>query len=156
MVESVGQVRVEITATARALVNELNKSETEVKKTARRITREVDGIDERFAKLSKGIRSGLLNTLGIGSVAAATAGLVALGRNALSAADDLNTAAVNAGIGAERFQRLRFAAEQSDLTAREFEEGFRRLNRRRLMFFLALVSVIYIVTYVVYNLYFYY
>lgn len=50
--------------------------------------------------------------------------------NSLDAADAIGKAADAAGIGVERLQSLRFAAEQSGVSAGQLDDGMKRLNRR--------------------------
>lgn len=95
------------------------------------LARELDRIELTVKRKSKGIKRAL-GAIGAGFAAAsaAAAGLGLVVRNGLRAADALQDNADAAAVAVERYQSLRFAAEQAGVTTTQFDDGMRRLNRR--------------------------
>lgn len=117
---------IKIEATTALLRAELERANKGLDSFGGKVNSRLDKVDKRFQKLGNAVKSSLgLFGIGFGASALAT-----FGRNAINAADQIGAAADRAGFAAERFQRLQFAFEQSDVKSEEFAEGMRRLNRR--------------------------
>jgi len=76
---------------------------------------------DRFAKAS-------LAVVSAAAVAAAGA-MLKLGLDAVTAADDIYMASIRLGIGTEELSRLKYAAEQSDVTFEQLQTSLQRLGR---------------------------
>jgi hypothetical protein len=95
------------------------------------VRRDLAPVGRAFSDLGRSVQSFARNLALIGgAIAGAGAGLIAITKNATSAADEIGKAATGAGIGAEAFQRLGFAAEQSGLSQSDFVAGLTRLNQQ--------------------------
>lgn len=86
--------------------------------------------DKDIEKFEQGINSLKFGLAGlIGSVGAVSAALFGIVKVTADAAEETKLLAMQAGVGAEEFQRLAFAAKLSNISADELALGMRFLNR---------------------------
>ena len=115
-----------INSSTTELRKELNKGTGDVKKFQKSVDKQLASVDNRFASLGKTLR----NTLAIIGIGFGVRELIEFTRGAVALGASIDDAANNAGIGAERLQRLQFAFEQNGVEAREFDRSMQSLNRR--------------------------
>ncbi len=116
----------EVKAKLRGVGVQGDKALSEVARAGRKASKSLLLVDDAAGGL-KSAFSGL----GRRALAVAgPAGLAFLTKRAIDTASAIDIAAKSAGLSAERFQTLRFAATQSGVTALQFEDGIRRLQRR--------------------------
>lgn len=89
----------------------------------------LDRAQGRMKRFSKGINTARASLAGFSAVLSGV-GFTRLVSESISTADSIAKVADSAGIGIERLQSLRFAAEQSGVSAEQLDDGMRRLNRR--------------------------
>lgn len=122
MAADVGGLIGDIGLNVAGLRQDVNQANRELRRGTNRMNRQLGKMRKGVDRVTKGFK------LLAGAVAAGA--LVRLGSNALEAADSVGKLAEQAGFGVERIQTLRFAAEQSGVEARIFDDGIKRLNRR--------------------------
>lgn len=110
---NLGRLTINIGANTSTFEAGMDKAERQARKSAAAIDRAVAGVGKSLAKI------------GVGATAAAVA--VA---KVVESTDQMAKAARAAGLTAEQFQELTFAAERSGVSSKQLEEGMRRLNRR--------------------------
>lgn len=107
-----------LTIDIEARLAQFQDSMNRVERTANRTSR---SIDSAFGKLS-----GTLATLGLGISAGA---LVAFGKSAIDAFDDIGKASQRVGVSVESLSAFRFAADLADVSVEEFNTGLRQLAK---------------------------
>ena len=134
MAENVQSLLLRVDATTELLRRELAKAAAETdqwaertKKGADRAGAAIDGTSKNFLGLSKaadfakGAIGGLLGSLSIGAV-------VSIGRATLEFADNLDAAAEQAGLSAERYQTLREGLRSLEVDGEKADNIFKRLQ----------------------------
>jgi len=132
-----------LTADAKGFVGEVKLSKAELDKLgggarkagddAKRLGRDLDTATRSTGGLGaslKGLASSFLNVRTILGTLLGSAGLGLLVNKSVGAADAIAKAADVAGLGAERLQTLRFAADQTGVGAAGLDDSMKRLNRR--------------------------
>lgn len=126
MADDVNNLLLQVDAQVELARRNLHSLEKEVGSFQRQTEKHLDRVDRNFDKLgtSVGKFKTVIATLGVG------VGFAALERGAkgiLDAADDLATAAAQAGVGVERFQTLQAAFRALEIDAAAFDKIMKRL-----------------------------
>ena len=133
MAQTAADLLVRIDASTEQLRRSMNRAERSVSGFSRNSQRQLNQFDRRVDRVSANVaRSlrGMRAAFGAVGVGLSVRALQNFGQSATRAADEIATLSQAAGVGAERLQSLRFAAEQSGLSAGEMDGALRRLNRR--------------------------
>src|SRR5690606_18338871 len=127
MATPIGGITIDIDAKVTKLEESLKRANNDLKKfekktygSTKNIEKNVSGINKSFQMLGASI-AGFAAGIGIRT-------FIDLGRYALGFADDLATAADQAGIGAVRFQSLRETFRILEIDSAAFEKSMVRLN----------------------------
>ncbi len=115
-----------IRANTNLLRADLQRGDRQFSKFTKDTETRLGSLDGKFSAIGRTIR-GSFAAFGVGIGVTA---LSAFAKNAIATADSIGDAAKVAGVGAERFQRLRYVFEQNGAEAREFDDGMQRLTRR--------------------------
>lgn len=107
-----------LTIDIEARLAQFQDSMNRVERTANKTSR---SIDSAFGKLN-----GTLAKLGLGISAGA---LVAFGKSAIDAFDDIGKASQRVGVSVESLSAFRFAADLADVSVEEFNTGLRQLAK---------------------------
>ena len=123
-------VLVRIGATSKALDAAMARTRASVRTSAAGIGGDLQGLDQRVARAMDGM-SRRVRALQRGlAVLTGATGLGLLVKRALDAADSVDKTSQAAGVGVERLQSLRYAAEQTGVGAAGLDDAMVRLNRR--------------------------
>ena len=109
---SLGSLTVDLAANITRFEKALTKAERMAEKKTK-------GIQRTFTRLAGGVGAALVG-----------AGLIKAADSALDFVDAIEKAADRAGIGAEKLQELRFAADQMGISTQQLDDGMRRFTRR--------------------------
>lgn len=123
--ELIETLLVQIEGNSARLRQELSKSGVDVTKFAAKTEADLGRVDSRFSKLGSTVKTGLA-ALGVSLTVTAFA---AFAKSAIDTADAIGEAARAAGIGAERFQKLRVIFGQNGIDAESFDGAMRKLNQ---------------------------
>ncbi|MEM6381082.1 MAG: phage tail tape measure protein [Pseudomonadota bacterium] len=129
MTTDVERLVVAIEAQTRQFERQLNKLEGQVGRSMRRNTASVNRLDRSFKAAALSAEKFMIG-FARGAGAAALAGLPVLAQSAVASVAELGDAADRAGASAESLQIFRRALEQNGASARDADDGFRRLTRR--------------------------
>ncbi len=121
--ETLETLLVQIEGSTSLLREELQRGGADIKAFASKTDADVSKVEQRFRGLGR-------NLAGVFGLSFSVAGLAAFTRSAVQSADAVGEVAAQAGMGAERFQRLQFVFKQNGVEANEFEAAMRSLNTR--------------------------
>jgi hypothetical protein len=130
MTETAADLLVRIDATTESLRRELARADRAVASTDRTISNRLRSVEQSFTKASR-VVSGLAAGITALAGAAAVRSLGRLGRQALTAADDVQTTANAVGVSTTALQTFKFTAEEvADVSAPKAAEALERFARR--------------------------
>jgi len=124
-------------ASYQKLVQDLNKTETEMNKTAAQIDQNTEKLkhhgqtaEEAHAKHAEAAKKAAAAVAGVtAAVAAVGVGLVKMTLDAASAADELNTLSVKTGISTDELQKLQYAAGTVDVSVETVAGAMGKLTK---------------------------
>ena len=125
MSENLAELQVQLqlqTASFEKGVRDMDRQLKRMEKSTDRTNKKMGGLQKALGKVSKGLIAA--------AAAAATAFTVAQARQAIAYADSIAKVADKVGVTTEQLQELRFAAEQSGVSARTLDMALQRFARR--------------------------
>jgi hypothetical protein len=123
------QLLIRIDATTEQLRRELRTAETSTQSFQRITQVNLRNIERSFTRLNGVVRQSLGVFGGLAGVLSVQ-GIVNFGRNALATADEIGKMSDQVGITTTQLQRLRFAADQTGVSASTLDRSLQQFNRR--------------------------
>lgn len=134
MVTGFGALSVEITADATNFTAALKNAEGQLGSTQAKMNRALAALEKGWKSVSAGLKNvlgpvfSLKGALGLLAGGVGVAGLAALTKNAIDAADAIIDMADRIGISTDALQELMYVASMSGLSVENLETGLRKLN----------------------------
>ena len=115
-----------------SLFGSVTVDDEDVKKSLEEIDNTAEQTEVSVGKSLGGMAKSFVKFTAIAGAAVAglVAGLFALTNRVTSAGDEIDKASARAGVGAEAFQELRFAAEQNGMSQQSLERSLQNVNRQ--------------------------
>jgi hypothetical protein len=123
------QLLIRIDATTEQLRRELRTAETSTQSFQRKSQVSLRNIERSFTRLNSVVRQSMGFFGGLAGVLSVQ-GIVNFGRNALATADEIGKMSDQVGITTTQLQRLRFAADQTGVSASTLDRSLQQFNRR--------------------------
>ena len=117
----IGSLTADLKLESAAFIRDMRKAAQETAKSTSQMQKGMASLQKQAASLGTAMK-GFLTIQGI-------RGLVNLGASAVRLADDIGDAATALGVGAEELQRLRYAAEQSDVSVESLDNALKLFQK---------------------------
>lgn len=126
---TIGKLRADMELNSAKFDSRMNAVNRKLSATEQSWRRNTASMQKGFSRINRTL--GLVTrNMGFFAGALSVGGLISYTRSSIQMADGIRAAADAAGVGVERLQRLRFAAEQNKLSAGQMDGALQRLNRR--------------------------
>jgi hypothetical protein len=123
------QLLIRIDATTEQLRREIRNAENSTQSFQRKSQVSLRNIERSFTRLNSVVRQSMGVFGGLAGVLSVR-GIVNFGQNALQTADEIGKMADQVGVTTTQLQRLRFAADQTGVSASTLDRGLQQFNRR--------------------------
>jgi len=117
----IGSLTADLKLESAAFIRDMRKAAQETARSTSAMQSSLAGLQKSFASIGTAMK-GFLTVQGI-------RGLANMGRAAISLADEIGDAATAIGVGSEELQRLRYAAEQSDVSVSSLDAALKLFQK---------------------------